>query len=75
MFEEAEDFCNRTFDVANMPAGLTLYLAQVFQNETRNTGVESKKMGNVSVKYVSVGDLNEQQLKRLRKYRKVRFTS
>lgn len=75
MLDDAEDYCNRSFDPANLPAGVVLYLAEAFQADVRDTGIKSKKMGNVTITYTSTEEASAQTMNRLRKYRKVRFTS
>ncbi|WP_081787944.1 phage head-tail connector protein [Sporolactobacillus terrae] len=69
--EDAQEQCNNTFDINNLPAGIIRYLAKVIEFDMGDSRLKSRSLGNVSYSFNT--ELPDSVTRLLRPYKRVRF--
>lgn len=70
--EQIEDYCNVIFDPGNLPAGVSLAIADLIKNDPAEYRKASEKLNDMSITYStsSSGDIPAYILKWIEPYRR-----
>lgn len=71
LIDQAGEQCNNTFDMNDLPAGMTLYLEKAIEFNMSDVRLKSRSMSNVSYSFNT--ELPDSVTKLLRPYKRVRF--